>query len=460
MVSQVNPLSRKILKSINNEGSMSTRPLLLNERSSSPQFTSVPREQERDKSHLGKPLSIWERVALVVSQPTYRISEAVMRARYAPMGPGVWGNCDNQFLERLRRIGTIYGNAHFDKLHPFADIYGFGLTSMPFHATAGLLNYIGNQLDPKDYAYISGKASESTHFTEPKIMTLNACMFWGGQPIAQGGPRPARERIDQLCKKVSEVDPDIFVSQEMSLDPAVKVIDKLKDKYAHFYTNIGPYPWKMDSCLFVASKLPIISAPEFHPFPNQTRVKRGFFCFETPKFWVITTHLQALKSARPQQLAQITAKIDELTEKTGKPCIFLGDLNIPLSSDEHGEYVTSGLRDAYINNYVKGKDPFELTPQNATWLGLVDEYAGSPEPYLVDGKRVYWEVDDYALIRRGQEKKFSSFEVDILPVIELDENDQLADPANALTDHQGLLVSCKINDPVDDENEIRKGELK
>jgi hypothetical protein len=200
----------------------------------------------------------------------------------------------------------------------------------------------------------------------------------------------------------------------------------------------------MDSGLFVASKLPIVSAPQFYPFPNQPRVKRGFFCFETPKFWVITTHMHpAGAEIRRNQLVQITEKLEELQNTTGKPCILLGDLNIGHSAEEEGEYVTSGIRDLYVDNYEKEADPFILTPQNATWTGLLDRYAGGI-PYFVDGVRVDWEVDDYALIRKGQEDLFSSFNVEQLRTFELDEDNQLVDPANALTDHQGLLVSFKI----------------
>jgi hypothetical protein len=424
---------------------MATTPLL---KSETPHSVSIPIAQTDHPSYLGQSLSAWERAALVVSQPVYRISEAVIRAQCTPIQPGIWGNCDNETIERIRRIAAIYGNVHFKSLHPYAHVYGFGLTSMPFHGVAGLLNHIGNSLSPKDYSHIVGNAPESQEkISQPKIMTLNACMFWGGQPISQGGPRAARDRIDQFCQKINEIDPDIFVSQEMSLDPAVKVIDKLKDNYAHFYTNIGPFSWGMESCLFIASKLPIVSAPEFHPFPNQPRIKRGFFCFETPKFWVITTHLQpAFPDVRRKQLEQITSKIDELSERTGKPCIFAGDLNIPYSTDESGEYTTSGLRNSYVNNYAKGENPFVLTSNNATWTGLVDEYAGSPEPYFINEQRVYWEVDDYALMRKGQENQFSSFDVEILPVIEIDDNEKLVDPANALSDHQGLVISCKIKE--------------
>ncbi len=243
----------------------------------------------------------------------------------------------------------------------------------------------------------------------------------------------------------------------MSLDPAVKIIERLKENYAHFYTNIGPLPWGMESNLFVASKLPIVSAPQFYPFPDQPRWRKGFFCFETPKFWVITTHMQpAGAEIRREQLAQITDKIDELQGTTDKPCILLGDLNIGHSADEQGEYVSSGIRDMYVDNYEREADPFTLTPQNATWTGLLDEYAGGKDgihPYIVDGVRVNWEVDDYALIRKGQENKFSSFDVEQLRTFELDEDNQLVDPANALTDHQGLLVSFKIESGTSDDIE-------
>ncbi len=429
---------------------LATTPLLGTNRPSS---TSSVEEQSTKNSHLGKPLSIWERAALLVDQPTYWTSEAILRARCTPMEPGVWGNCESQFLERLRRVAVIYGNLHFKNIHTFAEVQGFGVFNLSTHYAAGLLNHIGNSLNPKNYAYFAGNAPESQEkISEPKILQLNACMYWGGQPIPQGGLRPARYRIEQFCDKISEVDSDVVVCQEISLDPAVKIIERLKENYAHFYANIGPFPWGMDSGLFVASKLPIVSAPQFYPFSNQPRVLRGYFCFETPKFWVITTHMHpAVAEIRREQLAEITDKIDELQNTTGKPCILIGDLNIGHSANEDGEYVSSGIRDMYVDNYEREADPFTLTPQNATWTGLLDRYGGGI-PYIVDGVQVDWEVDDYALIRKGQENKFSSFDVEQLRTFEVDENDEFVDPANALTDHQGLLVSFKMESGTSDDD--------
>jgi endonuclease/exonuclease/phosphatase family metal-dependent hydrolase len=276
------------------------------------------------------------------------------------------------------------------------------------------------------YTHLPGTAMEKQSDGNDKFMTLNACMLWGGLPIPLGGMRPPRARMEKLAEKIRAEDPDVVVMQELAFDPAHQLYGKIKDRYAHFFTRIGPNPPLMESGLFVASKYPVLGAG-FIPFPGQFGIKRGAFWIETPKCFVFTTHLEfghgrdgAAK--RKEQTDLIWEKIKTFREK--KPCFLLGDLNM-----DESHYQELGLGEKFQNPYLD-KHP-TIDEKTATCTNVINAHiCGDPPPAKP------FELDDYALLAKGPHDRFG-LETTLL---EMYDNNL---PDEALSDHRGLILTAR-----------------
>ena len=346
--------------------------------------------------------------ALWLMAPLHKSSEAVIHALATPIRPGEFGNCESKICEWARRFFGVLAALVVSPVALGLACLGFGL------------DFVGDYLTGKSYTYLAGCAQEKPEdASDYTFLTLNACMFWGGLPILFGGVRPASERIDLLANLVQEHSPDVIAMQEVSYGSALELHARLKNQYAHFFTRIGPNVGKMESCLFVASKYPICSEPEFQPFPNQNGIKRGVFAIETPAFWVLATHLDAGSSTvRKEQLAQVSQFIQELKMRANKPCFLLGDLNIECTGLPNDEYTSSGIAVSYINPRA-----LELNDATATCTNLLTAQAlGQAAP-----EKAYENID-YALLDTASKELFQPRTelIDTFP--------------QALSDHRALLL--------------------
>ncbi|QYF49339.1 hypothetical protein RHABOEDO_001660 [Candidatus Rhabdochlamydia oedothoracis] len=157
---------------------------------------------------------------------------------------------------------------------------------------------------------------------------------------------PWHFRIDKIIVKILEEDPDILILYEvMDTAAGFYLYEKLQEKYAHFYFNIGPRAIGCSSGIFVASRAEIIS-PEFTPFPKQmlfgrTKIsEKGVFSFdmqiEGKNVKVYATHLQ--HSEQPQyptkkEIQAREAAMDLIIEKVNQDTsnvIVTGDLNLDI----------------------------------------------------------------------------------------------------------------------------------
>ncbi|MBI2743794.1 MAG: endonuclease/exonuclease/phosphatase family protein [Chlamydiales bacterium] len=284
-------------------------------------------------------------VALKLQWGMHYSSEQVLHA-YSAILPGEFGNFESEEIEMLVRVARVALTVLFAPL----------TLALTFCGVA--LELVANCFKSSPCTYIKGESEGEAPKNKYRLLTLNACMFWGGLPIPFGGVRPASERVEQVADFLKYMNSDLVVMQEVSFGPARALIEKLKGDYAHFYTQIGPNTGRMESCLFLASKQPILREPIFVEFPDQNGIKRGFFCVETPKSWVITTHMEAGNNPemRRAQLALITQKIPELKQLSNKPCFLLGDLNIHRTLDVGSEYLASGLQENYFNPLTQPED--------------------------------------------------------------------------------------------------------
>lgn len=353
---------------------------------------------------------------LFLSKPAHIISKPLIRAFATPIRPGKDGNFPNAIVEKVWRVFIVV----------------IGLVTAPptigFALAGAALGKVGDIIKQKPYTHFPGLAKEKIETNFHRLMTLNACMLWGGLPIPLGGMRPPSDRMDAMAQKIQENDPDVLVMQEMAFDSAFSLYQRIKGNFAHFYTRIGPNPPLMESGLFVASKYPVLRSG-FIPFPGQLGIYRGAFWIETPKSYFVTTHMEfgyteEGKKKRKTQFDLILKEIQKF--KKDKPCFLLGDFNLDrrVGDDYQKMGVPEHFHDPYLKKYPK------LSEDSATCTDVISAYTlGSPLP------KKRWEMIDYALLAKGAHDRFK---LDVNRVSMYDNGL----PDEALSDHNALILTA------------------
>ena len=250
------------------------------------------------------------------------------------------------------------------------------------------------------------------------MMTFNACMFQGGLPYVLGGLPPASERLDELELLIRKKDPDILLLQEMAHPPSMKLYERIKDLYPHFFVRIGPNPPLMESGLFLASKHPIENAG-FIPFEGQCSILRGSFWIETPDAVVFTSHMEAGEKNNHMRVDQLK-KIKEMMATFNKPCFLLGDFNID-------RYVKGSYEECRIARDFHDPVPAG-TPTCTTKLEAI--MRGTTVPEQPD------EQDDYTLLLRRSDQDHFRLKV------EIEDTYVEGDPYGATSDHKALVLTA------------------
>ncbi len=318
---------------------------------------------------------------------------------------------------------------------------GMGLVVSSFlsvgTAPAGAaLRGIASHLEKEPFIYYQGKLSDKTLEGDFSLLSWNICCVGGGYSISDGGVMPWHFRIDKIVTKINEEDPDILALYEvMDTAAGFHLYEKLQEKYAHFYFNIGPRAIGPSSGIFVASKAKIKN-PEFTPFPKEMLVGRtkisekGVFSFdvqaEGKKIKIYATHLQHSEQPQYPTEEEIKARkkemeliIEKVNQETGN-VIVTGDLNL-----DNAEYATSSWVETF-------QDISFDENASRTWGG--DEFCAK-----MVGKRDSGPLNlDYTLITKKSEINSRT------SLIETDYNDTMF-TREALSDHRGLLSQFKLN---------------
>lgn len=307
-----------------------------------------------------------------------------------------------------------------------------------------------------DYSYKKGDAPiKALSMQSPSfsLLNFNVCFLPGSLPMLFGGMTPWELRIDKVAERIKQLDADIICLQEVFEEESAEILyEKLKNKYAHFYINIGPRNFGfnqesagMSSGLFVASKYELQN-PKFHVFKNTTyHMNRGFFEFSLNKegsefAHVYTTHLEAFAHPpgpefREEQLREILAVMDENNKKSkGNAAIILcGDLNIPWSSKEPAEQI---LQEYFSDSYNKsGK---ELSMKNRTyvdytdlwWKARLDVRRFEPKPEILDYAILLSKLPSSGAYPAGKSFRLATA---VIPM-----ND-VTNPLDALSDHHAEI---------------------
>jgi endonuclease/exonuclease/phosphatase family metal-dependent hydrolase len=354
-------------------------------------------------------------LALHLCIPFHHSSEVFLHSFFTAVPEGF------ETLEKVKRVFLVIIHALLLPLTCVAAVAG------------GCVEILANALTQKNYTYWHGNAAEKNS-QNCSVLTLNTCMFWGGIPLIAGGTQPARYRTEQLADLIREQNADVIALQEVSFGPACDLFEHLKDDYAHFFTRIGSNPFRMESGLFIASKIPVIAEPQFFPFEGQSGIRRGVFCLEFPHYFVLNTHLESGSSQesirmRHEQLHFITTLIQDFKARTNKPCFLAGDLNVNRKglNDEYSQsLIPTHFQDPYAARFP---NPYE---EVATCTNVL---SSSLTRTIHEGER--WELDDYILLDSESRHKYQ-LDIQLISAF------SLIRPLAALSDHHALLVHAQF----------------
>lgn len=238
------------------------------------------------------------------------------------------------------------------------------------------LRGVASCLEKEPFIYYRGKLPDEQLQESFSLLSWNICCVAGGYSISDGGVMPWSFRIDKIVETITQQNAD-FISLYEVFDTAsgFYLYEKLREKYAYFYFNIGPRAIGTSSGIFIASKIKITD-PEFTPFPKHMLVGRtknsekGVFSFtiQTSKenVKIYATHLQHSEEpqyptdeevwARSKEMKLIMDKIDQ---EVGS-IILIGDLNLDNEEYAQSAWASSFQEVSFAENGARtwGGDKF------------------------------------------------------------------------------------------------------
>lgn len=241
------------------------------------------------------------------------------------------------------------------------------------------MNHMRKKLDSCQMSpieYLKGDCEETIPSNQVKFFSWNTCMLPGSLAKAHAGLESWVLRFSQIVGIVEEQNADIVCLQEVySESAALKLYEKLKDRYAHFYINMGPKVMGskmsevgLNSGLFVASKIPLEN-PYFESFKSTkpvSQINKGFFSSKIGDNHMsfVTCHLEPFDDMMSQEERknQLSYVIDHMKKLPAEIKILTGDLNIPYGNLEPAESV---LRTYFYDPYNKNRH--EVTKYSRTY---------------------------------------------------------------------------------------------
>jgi endonuclease/exonuclease/phosphatase family metal-dependent hydrolase len=253
---------------------------------------------------------------------------------YQPLTPGQFGRSPNRFYEIASRFFCA------------ALAVPVGL--------AGLLHRLITPVPKEDFKHLRGCAPIPFPKEGPlSHLHINACCLEGGLPKLFGGMPPwwENDRIGALADLIIKHDPPSFDLSEMHSPLAARSLyEKLKDKYAHFYLDIGPHKNRyFNSGLFVATKY-AASQESFKSFEmGQRQINKGAFSFEVEgRCQIIATHLEPGRGEKKAGIRAQELKIVEgLIDRALPATLISGDFNIETTDAEEFVFPPSFGQIAY-----------------------------------------------------------------------------------------------------------------
>lgn len=388
----------------------------------------------------------WDRTLLDVSS---KMSEPFVQGwgilcyrLIAPLRPNQFDQCQTRTQEIGTRILIALGVLLFTAVSVLFPVPIF-FTAVILAVGSKLLRAIGFSLQKQNFTHVRGKAPEKIIDSEnPKIKMEN----WNVLGITglckdHGGCIDWRSRLDEIVKGIELEDADILVLQEIyDTDLAEALIQKLNQRYAHFFLHLGKATMGSVGGCMVLSKLAVHSFSNTSFENSNWQLNRTFATLEVkanseaaePCARVIGTHLIHGDSTEDQQKRQkqVAQIVDSLAKKTfALPTFFLADSNVERDSKE-GEVLTEVMRHGYVgveetctNRLASQWD--RKTPK--VWGEIIDCVSLFKET-LPDGRRL-----------RAVEEGVVFEEVHLFKAY-----DETYDTRKALSDHHGIVATVKI----------------
>jgi endonuclease/exonuclease/phosphatase family metal-dependent hydrolase len=256
-------------------------------------------------------------------------------------------------------------------------------------------------------------------------------------------------RLSKITNEILENKPDVICLQEVnSLDAAYFLYKKLKEKYAHFYINIGPQFSSQNSGLFVASKYETDN-PNFQNFPKgkgfqQKIVNKGVFGFnlfnknaESSFLRIFTTHLPPDNKVLRENSMEI---IKNQMKKSIYPIMLTGDMNTQFFKSKTSEYFENFKKRENIQFYncyndskiisTKSDSTCNTENQKNYWFGK--NPTENPKETIIDYVFILQNIENTSV------KKVKPLTSRIIELINFE------NPQYSLSDHNPIFANVKI----------------
>ncbi len=300
----------------------------------------------------------------------------MLRHRFvSPLDPNKFDNTSSKIKEIATRI-FIFACATV--------AFACAATHLAFAAVvlgscSKLFRAIGFALQKDHFTHVKGLLPEQALVGgQAKVMTWKISGEYGGLHYRQGGVVHWRSRLDQIVENIKAQNPDILVLQAVK-DTALSeaLIERLKDHYAHFFTQMGGGTWENINGCLVMSKCAIA-----HFAYHQTTPETSFETFEVkvhpddllPSVRFVATELIAGKENQEKRMEQVARIVDHLAKQTlPLPALLIGN-NADQDDAVEGTFFSQYLYPSYREKEPTRTDQLALQwdPQ---FKGHGDTYA-------------------------------------------------------------------------------------
>lgn len=354
----------------------------------------------------------------------------------APIDPDKFDNASSKAAEigvrALIVLGTMISLC-------FAGTY-IVLGAVVLSAGSKIFRSLGYYFQKDGYTHVRGRAAEKMiDDGRSKIMEWNIRGHGGGLHYAEGGVIHWSSRLDRIVNEILEEDPDVLVLQEIYDTSLIEsLVDRLEDRYAHFYTHLGCNTWGNESGMMMITKCPVHKFNHIDFNKTDQKVKRGFESIEinskdaAPFIRIIGTQLSPGRDAVDLRNAQINQILDRLArESPALPTLFVGSLNIDRDNMDEGKYLSNYLYHSYLDDEPTHSDE------------LVNQWAP-----IYDGQE---ESSDFiSFFKRHPDQEFRTFPVVEKGVRLIDSHlvrgfDENYNTKTALSDHHAVVTEVSVD---------------
>ncbi len=306
-------------------------------------------------SHFERFGNALENFGIYLTSPFWHCEEKLGRC-YLPLLPG-------KYSQKERAVEEIFWRVVNHCIY-----IPLGICSISSAILGQGLVYLGGFWKQHSYQVSIYPSQHAANCVISKIMHLNACMFPGSLPLHFGGMRPAKERLGQLHDLIVERQPELLLLSEIQALSSDALLDILGRAFQCSYSHIGMKFFGFESCLFIASKVPMVTYPRFKPFLAQGSrfFRRGYVHMQFTNVDLFFTHIQVAEKSNEQEIAmqqleEISRKMHEISST--KNVLLIGDLNIDYL--KYPEFFSScrlkfvdATSDAVLETYTKSLENF------------------------------------------------------------------------------------------------------